>query len=260
MKYFITGATGFLGKHLIPEIQKLDFTILKGDLNDKAILNKNLKDVDTVIHLAALIKSRKKSPFYKVNALGTQNLVNACIKAGVKNILFISSYLADPFYKKSAYGQSKLKGEEIIKKSGLNFIILRPTLIYGEGDKSLFKLIKLIKKSPIIPVFGHGNYYLQPVYVKNVVKAIKFILEKNIFNKKTYHLAGKSLTYNEIIYQICKKLNKKRIKIHLPLWLMKVLMGAERINNLTHKKKVTDITKAKRDLNYENQKNYPFNR
>lgn len=263
MKYFITGASGFLGKHLIPEIQKLDFTILKGDLNDKELLNKNLKDVDTVIHLAALIKSKKKSSFYKVNVLGTKNLIEACVRAGVKNIIFISSYLADFFYKKSAYGQSKLEGEKIIKKSGLNFIILRPTLIYGKGDdKNLTKLIKLIRKFPLVPIFGHGDYYLQPVYVKDVVKTINFILEKNIFNKKTYNLAGELLTYNEIINQICKKLNKKRIKIHLPIGLIKVLVGiyekilpghfitVEQINNLTRKKKVVDINEAKKDLSF----------
>lgn len=263
MKYFITGATGFLGKHLIPEIQKLDFTILKGDLNDKELLNKNLKDVDTVIHLAALIKSKGKASFYEVNVMGTQNLVEACLEAEVKNIIFISSYLANPFYKKSPYGQSKLKGEGIIKKSGLNFIILRPTLIYGRGDnKNLAQLIKLIRKSPLIPIFGNGNYQLQPIHVKDVVKTINFILEKGIFNKKTYNLAGEPLTYNEIINRICKKLNKKRIKIHLPIGLMKVLVEiyekivprpfitTEQINNLTRKKRVVDINKAKKDLNF----------
>ncbi len=253
MRYFITGATGFLGKHLIPKIQKLDFTILKGDLNDKELLNKNLKDVNTVIHLAALVKSKNKASFDKVNVAGTKNLVKACLKTKVRNIIFISSYLADPFYKKSAYGQSKLEAEKIIKKSGLNFIILRPTLIYGKDDKSLFKLIKLIKKSPLIPILGDGNYQLQPVYVKDVVKTINFILEKGIFNKKTYNLAGEPLTYNEIVNQICKKLNKKRIKIHLPLGL-KILpnpfVTIEQINNLIHKKKAVDITKAKKDLNF----------
>lgn len=263
MKYFITGATGFLGRHLIPEIQKLDFTILKGDLNDKELLNKSLKDVDTVIHLAALIKSKRKSSFYKVNVLGTQNLIEACVKTKVKNIIFTSSYLADPFYKKDPYGRSKFEGEKIIKKSGLNFIILRPTLIYGKSDdKNLAQLVKWIKKLPFVPVFGNGNYHLQPIYVKDVIKTINFILEKNIFNKKTYNLAGKPLTYNEIINQICKKLNKKRIKIHLPVGLMKVLVRiygkilprpfitVEQINNLTHKKKVVDISKAKKDLDF----------
>lgn len=275
MKYFITGITGFLGKHLasgIREVNKkagiiglsrnprnlaffkeLNIKLIKGDLNNI----KNLKGTNSVIHSAALLK--KGTRLLETNIKGTKNLLEACKKDNVKNIIFISSYLADPVYK-GIYGQTKLEAEQLIRKSGLNFIILRPSLIYGENDnKNLTKLVNLIKKIPFIPVFGKGNYYLQPVYVKDIVNVINFILKKNIFNKKTYNLTGQKLTYNQIIDQICKNLNKKRIKIHIPLKLLKILVtilpnpfiNKDQIYNLTLKRDLLTDNKTNKDLNFK---------
>lgn len=283
MKYFITGVTGFVGKHLALEMKrvdkeieiiglirkakdlnffkKLNIKLLIGNLNDKKLLIEGLKNVNSVIHLAALVSGKDKKLFYKTNVLGTKNLVEACLSAGVKNIIFISSRLADSTYGKNVYGQTKLEAEEIIKKSGLNFIILRPALIYGENDKDLTRIIKIIKRFPLIPILGDGNYYLQPVYVKDIVNTIIFILKNNIFNKKTYNLAGEPISYNEIVNQICKRLNKKVTKIHLSPKLIKPLIWiyekispnpsitTSQINSFV-RAKILDINEAKKDLNF----------
>jgi dihydroflavonol-4-reductase len=288
MKYFITGITGFLGKNLVSGIRKMDketkiigltrkpenlglfkdsnTTLLTGTLNDNVLLAENLKAVNSVIHLAALINDRDKDLIYKTNVEGTKSLVNACLETGVKNIIFISSRLADPIYKKSIYGQSKFAAEEIIKKSGLNFIILRPALIYGENDRDLSQLTEIIRKFPLIPILGNGNYLLQPIHVKKVVEVIIFILKNNIFNGKTYNLAGEPISYNELVDKICKQLNKRVIKIHLPIKLGKFLIRiyekifpnplitTAQIDNLINAKPL-DATETKNDLNFNIDEN-----
>ena len=116
---------------------------------DKKILLDASK-VDIIIHLAGI----SNGDVFKINYEGTRNLVDACVENKVKKFIFISSFDA---ILETDYGKSKLKAEDYIKNSGLNYIIFRPTVIYGnDNKKDIGRLIKLIKLG-VAPILGDGN-------------------------------------------------------------------------------------------------------
>ena len=225
MKILVTGATGFVGSHLMKELNRDDVSILSrkqvsgrkvyvGDLFNKRILSEATK-ADIIVHLAGI----SKGSVLKINYEGTKNLVDACINNKIKRFIFISSFDA---VLNTKYGKSKLKAEEYIKNSGLDYIIIRPTFIYGKNNKEIYKLIKYIKMG-VVPIPGNGNFKLQPVFVDDVIKLIvKSINAKN--KNKIYFIGGsQKLTFNELVGLISKALKKNPIKINIPKFLIKLI-------------------------------------
>jgi len=227
MKILVTGATGFVGCHLLNKLDKYEVNILSrkktsikgvkifiGDLFDKKILLEASK-VDDVIHLAGISDGN----VCKVNYEGTKNLIDACTENRVKKFIFISSYDA---VLNTDYGKSKLKAEEYLKNSGLNYIIFRPTVIYGRNSKKdIGRLIKLIKLG-VAPIPGDGNFKLQPLFVDDIVNAIVKAVESKIKNK-TYFIGGaNALSFNEIVDIISNHLHKRVIKIKIPGFLVRL--------------------------------------
>src|SRR3989344_5101366 len=226
MKILVTGASGFVGKNLIKHLNKYNINILSrkkifgdgvfvGDLFDKKILLDASK-VDIIIHLAGI----SNGDVFKINYEGTRNLVDACVENKVKKFIFISSFDA---ILETDYGKSKLKAEDYIKNSGLNYIIFRPTVIYGnDNKKDIGRLIRLIKMG-ISPIPGSGNFKLQPVFVDDIVKIIAMAIESKHKNK-TYFIGGADvLSFNELADKIASQLNKKIVKINIPIFLVKLI-------------------------------------
>ena len=201
-KILITGASGFIGSHLVSQLlkdgvplknlrlfilpgeslenlPKKDFDILWGDIRDKAAVKKAVKDVDVIYHLAARIgfDGKTHDDYFEINVDGTQNLLDAVKKNNIKKFVSFSSVavLGLPAYvgdmKKlnenskenygDFYGESKWEGEKVVKKAyekyGIPYSIIRPTSVYGPGDKkNILPLYKAVKKGYF---FFIGNFY-----------------------------------------------------------------------------------------------------
>lgn len=242
--YLITGASGFIGRYLVKRMQgkgeklrllvrsnKIDnfkkdasTEFFTGDLVKPETLIKATKDIDVVIHLAAISYTLNKKLYSQVNTQGTKNLVRACEKNKVKRIIYISTRDVSP--SGGFYSRSKLEAEEIVKSSFANFTILRLAEVYGGNKgKGVEHLIGMIRKLPFIPIIGKGDYSLQPVYVEDVAGAIISVSESNRTNGKTYNIAGPdAFTYNDLVRLICEKLNLRRCMVHLPVKV--ALLGA----------------------------------
>jgi len=281
-KILITGVTGFLGRHFIKVIANEKYEIycitrnlaavknlpqsenihyVYGELELPETIDKYFKGIHTCIHLAAETISSSKKKNHIGNVLLLKNVVLLCKRNNVKKIIFTSSANAR-FKKLGIYGRSKLEAENVIKNSGINYIILLPTLIYGYGDKGLSKTIKFIKKLPVIPVIGNGKSRMQPVFVADVVDAIKNAVERDI-NNEIYYLGGpESFSFNEFVNMISEKLGLKRIKLHFPFELFyyptlffskltdKFPISLEQCISMPQDKR-GDISKARKDLGYD---------
>lgn len=245
----ITGASGYVGTNLVklmtPENTKCfirrgsninhleKFTLTYGDLSDENSIVPALDNVDTIIHLAAITNSKNNHDYYNINTTGTNNLLNACKRKGVKKIIFISS-MAVTRNKLDDYGKSKLQAEDLIKKSGLNYTILRPTTIYGNDSDFTKKFIKHVRKVPFfVFLVGDGNVKIQPVFIDDVTKSIQKCIDNQVTNNKVYDiLGGTKITLNYFTDFICSRLNLKKIKVHIPIPLALVCIT---IISLFHK-------------------------
>ncbi|MBL7206062.1 MAG: NAD-dependent epimerase/dehydratase family protein [Candidatus Aenigmarchaeota archaeon] len=262
----ITGASGFVGSELVKELVKrkkrvrcllrkkkdINTEVVYGDLRDKKSIEDAVKGVDTVIHLGALILGSKEE-LIDVNIKGTKNLVNSVDKN--TKFIFISSIYAG--IENSAYGYTKRKGEEAVKAKLNNWVILRPSLIYGKNDFFITRIIR----ARVMPVIGNGRYKNQPVYIKDVVNAIIKVLEKDVKNK-TYNIAGPhALSYNKMLDIISEEFKIRFLRIHIPFTLINFItkiyktmfrntkLPLEQIQNITNDK-TADINMAAKDIGY----------
>jgi len=245
----VTGATGFIGKNLIPELIKRgrlrilvrhtsnvalfrarrDIEFAFGDLEQNRGIDKALQGIDTVIHCAARTIGKNFMEYYKTNTIGTAHLIEAMNKQGTKNILYLSSNAAcgpcgekrplretDYLRPISSYGQSKKLAEDIIMKSGINYIILRSAAVYGPYDKEILRYIKLLNHG-FCPIIGFGDKYINLLYITDLVQLIIRFIQTNRFDNQTYFVNdGHCYSYQEILEQIAVLLQKDNIKVHIP--------------------------------------------
>jgi len=195
--------------------------IRPGNLKNKGLLVRALSGVDTVVHMAALTKSTRESDYFEVNVSGTKNLIDACLESGVKKIIYISSSAAS--LNGGGYSRSKLGAEELIKKSGMKWLILRPSEVYGQrvGD-SINRLIRWIQRYIFVPVIGTGTCKLSPVFIDDVVSAIAASIFNKELENETIVLAGpEELTYDDLVDRVAAYFGVKRFKLHLPAGLIR---------------------------------------
>jgi nucleoside-diphosphate-sugar epimerase len=239
MKILITGASSTLGNNLTSELLKTEqFSIrllkhkssvriencevFQGDIQDIDSLTKACSDIDTVVHLAAITHSSSGKAYFEINEDGTKSLIAACKEKNVRRFVFVSSAAASE--EGGDYGVSKLRCEELVRKSGLDWVILRPSEVYGvKMEEGIGKLIAWVEKFPIIPVIGDGSYFLSPVSVDDVVQVIAEILRDDSVKRETLNLCGpEKMTMTELIDRLARIQKVKVRKIFLPIWFVRL--------------------------------------
>lgn len=160
MKLAVTGATGFIGSHLIERLASTehscraltrrsmrprpDVTWVDGALDRPDTLATLVEGADAVIHIAGLLHGRTAAQFDAVNVAGTAAIVDASRGAGVRRFVHLSS-LAARHPEVSRYGASKAKSEDVVGPSGLDYAIVRPPAVYGPGDRETLDLFRMAR-------------------------------------------------------------------------------------------------------------------
>ncbi len=162
----LTGASGFAGGPILTELLRAghhvrvlarrpqqgqfdaNVTIVKGDLDDHVALSALVADVDVVVHVAGAISALNDNGYFKTNFGGTRNVFNAAVKAGVKRFINVSSITAR-HPELSAYAASKRAAEDFLgeRKNEMEILTLRPSAIYGPGDKATLPLLSALQKT-----------------------------------------------------------------------------------------------------------------
>ncbi|MCM8795681.1 MAG: NAD(P)-dependent oxidoreductase [Candidatus Omnitrophica bacterium] len=297
MRVLITGGAGFFGIHLTrallnkgynirvidtedlnePEIdKKVEF--IKVDVRNKHLIEGLIKDIDFVIHNAAVlpISRTKKKIFWEVNVQGTRNVLEPSLKNKVKKFIFISSSApygipkelpireGTEFNPVCNYGRSKLEAERVCneyRKKGLNIIILRPRTILGEGRLGIFQILfNWIAEGKNIYIIGRGDNLFQFLSERDLVSACILSLERDCYNEDFNLGAENYSTLKEDLKDliIYAKSNSKIVSI--PPKTSKILLRILDFLNLIpltpwhyltlDKPFYFDITKAKRILGW----------
>jgi nucleoside-diphosphate-sugar epimerase len=160
MRLAVTGATGFVGSHLVDVAMAAGHDIValtrreqplregvtwvSGDLHDRAALERLVDGAEAVIHVAGVITGQTPAVFERGNVEGTLSMLAAATAGGIRRFVNVSSLAArEP--KLSLYGASKRQGEELVMGSGLDWAIVRPPAVYGPGDRETLELFRMAK-------------------------------------------------------------------------------------------------------------------
>jgi len=237
----VTGGTGFVGTHLIRRMRKeglsvravvrnpdkaqalkdLGVEVVKGDVSDKASLEKATVGCDRVVHLVGIIQEAPGATFQGVHVEGTRNVIDAAKKAGVRHFFYQSALGARPGAS-SAYHRTKWEAEELVRASRIPYMILRPSLIYGPGDQFTIRLSEMIRLSPVLPVIGTGKSKVQPIFIEDVVSCIVKAVTIDTLISERYEIGGPDqLTYEEVTTAIADAMGVKRPALHVPLFFVK---------------------------------------
>ncbi|MBI4949030.1 MAG: complex I NDUFA9 subunit family protein [Deltaproteobacteria bacterium] len=238
----LTGGTGFVGRHLAVELASKPYKTLclardprrvsalpgnsvsfvQGDVTVPSSLPRALKEIDTVIHLVGILVESKGSTYRRVHVEGTRNVVEACLKAGIRRYIHVSA-LGARKDAASEYHRTKWEAEEIVRASGLDYTIFRPSVIFGEGDRFTNTFASAMRLSPFVIVPGDGKNRMQPVFVKDVARALSESVVMEATKGRTYEIAGPlALSFDEIIDAISGAIGKKRLRFHAPMSFMRI--------------------------------------
>jgi uncharacterized protein YbjT (DUF2867 family) len=242
MKIFIAGGTGFAGGHLKHELLSRGHELrllvhrrgkdgeqgveqAEGDVTRPESFVRFLNGCDAVINLVGIIREfpSKGMTFERLHVQATANMLAAAQKSGIRRYLQMSALGTRP-NAVSGYHKTKFRAEELVRASGLDWTIMRPSLIFGPQDAFVNMLAAQIRMAPVMPVIGDGNYRLQPIHGDDVARCFALALEMPGTIGQTYELCGNDrMSYLDLLDTIADAMGKFRpLKPRIPLGLMKL--------------------------------------
>jgi len=241
----IFGAGGFLGKHLMRQLTKLDYRVkvatrnpyIKGYLKplgnpgqielfktnifDQESVKQVLKNCDLAINLVGILYETRKQKFNQIHSQFPHLLSNLCNELGTKNLIHVSA-LGVRERHTSQYMQSKLQGEKNIQDNFKPSVILRPSVVFGPEDKFFNTFASIAQFSPVLPLIGGGKTKFVPIYVGDVAKAVVKTLDLNNSEPEIYELGGpKNYSFKELMEILLIEIKKKRFLIPISFGMAK---------------------------------------
>lgn len=240
----ITGATGLVGRDLVPYLAEHDWPVrvlaqsrrrrryawpdgvevIEGTLEDPAALHTAMQRVHTVIHLASAQGWGTRRDLERLDIEGTRAVIAAARSARVGRIIYLSVLGAEPA---SAYDLLRVKGyvEGLIRNSGVAYTIMRSGVIFGPEDRFVNGVAMLLRSNPLFYFQpGEGESLLHPLYVMDLVKAIHNSLETIALVDQTIEIGGAEyVTYNEMIRTVMRVSGARRMILNVPPYLLRTI-------------------------------------
>lgn len=241
----VFGGTGFVGKVLVGELAKAGYMVnvvsrfpelvqelkvagpvgkvvlSKGDVKNNEDIKRSVKGSHVVINLVGLLFEKGKQTFERIHVDAARDIATAAREAGADKFIQMSALGVDKNIK-SEYARTKLEGEKAVREAFPGAIVIRPSIIFGEGDSFFNKFSRYANIMYFLPLIGGGNAKFQPVYVKDVARAMVKAIKLPDSRGKTYELGGpKIYSFKELLELMLAETNRRRILVPIPFWLAK---------------------------------------
>ena len=237
-KILLLGGSGFVGKSIIKKLLELgarvivisrqqnkvkvskisgepgQLEIVSANIFEEGILENYIKDKFAVINLCGILFERELNEFEKIHTF-LPNLISEICKENLISKFIHISALGASENSKSLYSRTKALGEKKAIKKFENCYVIRPSIIYGNGDNFFGQFAKMSTLSPVLPLIG-SNTMFQPIYVEDVALAVVKLLENHKTDKKIYEIGGpKKYSFENLLQMMLKILKRKRILVKL---------------------------------------------
>jgi dihydroflavonol-4-reductase len=306
VKALVTGATGFIGSHLVELLLKKKYTVrcllrktsstvwlknlpvefVYGDLFSEDVLREAVQGVDIIFHSAGVTKAKTKEEYYRGNAAGTKNLLEAVRRynPALKRFIHVSSQAAvgpsttkspitedAPAHPITTYGRSKWQAEEecLRMMSELPITVVRPPVVYGPRDKDVFEFFNTMKRG-LQPIVGFGEKCVSMIHVGDLVRGFVMAAESPAAQGQTYFISSKQIYDWRQIGEATKRIMGRfvlRIRIPEPgvyvvaafaelfsrFSTKPALINFEKARDMVQDYWTADASKAKRDFGFEQE-------
>ena len=240
MKVAITGWTGFVGRNiarlLASEGHELVLIARGFDRTDSGVrrlprtrviwmasdnpesLARAFAGCNAVVHCAGINREQGEQTYRRVHVEGTSNVVAAARQAGAKKIVHISFLRARPDCG-SAYHESKWAAEEIVRRSGLDYTVLKCGVIYGRGDHMLNHLSHAFYTFPVFAFVGFKDKPIRPNAVEDVARIVKDSAVNGLLSRRTVAVLGpEELALREAVRRVASVVRRRPFMFPMPLW------------------------------------------
>lgn len=237
----VTGGTGFVGTYVcraliargflprllvrtgsegkIPTDVRNACRVTPGDVTNREAVEYAAQGTGAIVHLVGIIREfpDRDITFERLHESATRNVVDAARRWEISRLVHMSALGARPGGL-TGYFDSKGRAEEYVRRSGLSWTILRPSVIFGPGDQFLNVLAGVLRKAPFVPVPGDGSYRLQPVFIGDVAKGFADAVSRPDLEGKAFNVGGpQRLTYNELLDEVAASVGRRARKVYVPL-------------------------------------------
>ena len=242
----LTGATGTVGRALLAPLldagtpvrclvrdprrlgpDRVRVQIALGDLGDHLSFRHALRDVDTVVHLASVIRDQPHGSIEELSGVATWRLVQAAERAGARRFVFFST-LGASTRSRGRLMRAKAVAESAVTASSLQHTVFAPSIIYAPGDPYL-RLLHRMSWLPVMTIPGSGRAAFQPISADDVAACVMAALPggpaADAAAGARYELAGpETLTHREIVALALRSFGRRRPIVGVPLWLTRRLL------------------------------------
>jgi uncharacterized protein YbjT (DUF2867 family) len=236
VKVLVTGGTGFVGPHVVRAIQDAGHDVralvrkgsvpgteaAQGDMTDAESLRRAVQGVDAVVHLVAIRQGRQEQ-FQRIMVDGTRDLLAAARDAGAGRFVQMSALGTTEESKDLVpYYRAKWLQEGLVRESGLEHVIFRPSFVFGKDGGIIPTFRTLAKVAPVTPIVGSGKQRIQPIWLDDVAAYFARALDRPEATNRTFELGGPDVvSWDEFWARLKRALGVRRPSVHVPMALMR---------------------------------------
>ncbi len=249
MRIVVTGGTGFIGREVVERLLEVGghevsvtsrdpgrsdpwggrVRLVQAFAGDATSLGKAFARAEVVVHAIQFPNHPVENPakgltYLEVDGRGTVTAAKVAKAMGVRRFVYLSGAGAGQG-RPQPWFQAKDMAEAAIREAGLEHALLRPSWIYGPRDRSMNRFVLFCRYLPVVPVIGDGTTPVYPIYVKDVARCVAEAAVREDAKALALELGGpERLTMDQIIHTVQSVLKKRRLLLHHPAKLMKLLV------------------------------------